>query len=80
MDRDTEFEGKLKKLLAEARKKKNILESQEVLDFFKEDNLDGGKMDKVYDFLENNGVDVLPNSISSSPEKYEAFSALPVLQ
>lgn len=59
MDRDTEFEGKLKKLLAEARKKKNILESQEVLDFFKEDNLDGGKMDKVYDFLENNGVDVL---------------------
>lgn len=71
MEKDTDFEGKLKKLLAEAKKKKNILESQEVLDFFKEDNLDSEKIEQLYDFLESNGVDILrPDEEDIDPDLF----------
>lgn len=53
------FEEKLRKLLESAKIKRNVLENQEVLDYFKEDKLDGDKLDTIYDFLENNKVDVL---------------------
>ena len=42
-----------------AKKKKNILEYQEISDFFRDMNLDEEKMEKVLDFLEANKVDVL---------------------
>ena len=54
-----EFAAKLQKLLEEARKKKNVLEDREILDFFKGEQLDAEKMDEIYDFLEDNKVDVL---------------------
>ncbi len=53
------FDEKCKKLLAKAKKKKNVLESQEVANFFKDMNLNEEQLDKVNDFLENSGVDVL---------------------
>lgn len=53
------FLEKLQKLLAEARKKKNVLEDREILEFFKDEQLDGEKLDEVYDFLDANKVDVL---------------------
>ncbi len=53
------FEEKLQKLLAEARQKKNTLDSREVEDFFKDDNLDSDKWDRVYEFLDANRVDVI---------------------
>lgn len=53
------FEEKLQQLLAEARRKKNTLDSQEVRDFFAGDNLDSDKWDQVYDFLDSNRVDVI---------------------
>ena len=53
------FEEKLALLLAEAKKKKNVLENQEVLNFFSGETLDGDKLDRIYDFLEANKVDVL---------------------
>ncbi len=53
------FEEKLQQLLAEARKKKNTLDSQEVESFFAGDDLDSDKWDAVYDFLDNNRVDVI---------------------
>lgn len=53
------FDEKLALLLAEAKKKKNVLENKEVLDFFSGDILDADKLDKIYDFLEANKVDVL---------------------
>ena len=53
------FDEKLELLLAEAKKKKNVLENQEILDFFRDEILDPDKLDKIYDFLENNKVDVL---------------------
>ncbi len=53
------FTEKLKELLAVAKKKKNVLEQQEIMDFFSDMEFDADKMDKVLEFLENNGVDVL---------------------
>ena len=53
------FREKLKSLLALAKKKKNMLEYQEISDFFRDMNLDEEKMEKVLDFLEANKVDVL---------------------
>lgn len=54
-----EFEEKLNQLLLLAKKKRNVLENQEVLDFFVGENLDSDKLDQIYDFLESNKVDVL---------------------
>ena len=53
------FEEKLNQLLLLAKKKRNVLENQEFLDFFVGENLDSDKLDQIFDFLENNKVDVL---------------------
>ena len=53
------FREKLKSLLELGKKKWNILEYQEISDFFRDMNLDEEKMEKVLDFLEANKVDVL---------------------
>ena len=53
------FREKLKSLLELGKKKRNILEYQEISDFFSDMNLDEEKMEKVLDFLEANKVDVL---------------------
>ena len=55
----TKFNEKLADILEVGKKKKNILEYQEVSDFFKDMSLDEIQMDKVYDYLEANGIDVL---------------------
>ena len=46
-------------LLEQAKKKKNVLENREILDYFKGEILGPDKLDKIYEFLENNRVDVL---------------------
>lgn len=53
------FSEKLVELLELAKKKKNVLEYQEISDFFKDQSLEVEQMEKVYDFLEASGVDVL---------------------
>ena len=53
------FEEQLNQLLLLAKKKKNVLENQEVLDFFTGTTLDADRLDQIYDFLETNKVDVL---------------------
>ena len=53
------FREKLKSLLELGKKKRNILEYQEISDFFRDMNLDEEKMEKVLAFLEANKVDVL---------------------
>ena len=53
------FSEKLVELLELAKKKKNVLEYQEISDFFKEQPLEVEQMEKVLDFLEASGVDVL---------------------
>ena len=53
------FSAKLQELLALAKKKKNILEYQEISDFFKGMELGAEQFDKILEFLEQNGIDVL---------------------
>lgn len=53
------FQQKLIELLALGKKKKNILEYQEISEFFKDMNLDPEKLELVLDYLEHNGIDVL---------------------
>ena len=53
------FEEKLNQLLLLGKKKRNVLENQEVLDIFGGEKLDSDKLDQIYDFLETHKVDVL---------------------
>lgn len=53
------FEEKLKELLDLAKKKKNVIEYQEIQGFFSDIELDAEKYDKILDTLEENKVDVL---------------------
>ena len=53
------FSEKLVGLLKKEKKKKNVLEYQEISDYFKDQPLDAEQMDKIFDFLEASGVDVL---------------------
>ena len=53
------FQEKMKELLEIGKKKRNILEYQEISDFFKDMNLDAEKMEEVLDILEKHNVDVL---------------------
>ena len=46
------FQQKLKDLLALAKKKKNMLEYQEISDFFADMQLEAEQFDKILDFLE----------------------------
>ena len=53
-NKDKFFE-KMKELLAYAKKKKNVLDYQEVNDFLADTELNAGQIEKVYEFLESNG-------------------------
>ena len=62
------FSEKLVELLELAKKKKNVLEYQEISDFFKDSPLEVDQMEKVFDFLEARGVDVLRITENSGDE------------
>lgn len=53
------FQEKLRELVSLGKKKKGILEIQEINDFFSDMELDSDQMEKVFDYLEANNVDVL---------------------
>ncbi|MCI8326966.1 MAG: RNA polymerase sigma factor RpoD [Lachnospiraceae bacterium] len=57
--KEEKFAAKLEELLALAKKKKNILEYQEINDFFQDMELDAEKFEKILDFLETSNIDVL---------------------
>ncbi len=57
--KEEKFAAKLKELLALAKKKKNMLEYQEINDFFHDMELDAEQFEKILDFLEASNIDVL---------------------
>lgn len=61
MDEATQvrFEEKLRELLEIAKKKKNVLESHEITEYFADMELLEEHFDKILEVLEQNGVDVL---------------------
>ena len=61
MDENTraKYVEKIKTLLAMAKKKKNVLEYQEISDHFADLHLEEEQMDEILDALEKSGIDVL---------------------
>ena len=61
MDENTQakFEEKLKQLLSVAKKKKNVLEYHEIVEYFADMALGEEQFDKILEYLEQNSVDVL---------------------
>ena len=61
MDENTQakFAEKIKELLNMAKKKKNVLEYQEISDFFADMPLEEEQMEKALEYLDQNNVDVL---------------------
>ena len=53
------FEEKLKTLVAMGKKKKNVLELPEINDVFSDMELEAEQMDKVFEYLEAQGIDIL---------------------
>ena len=53
------FEEKLKELVALGKKKKSILEVQEINNFFSDMDLESEQMEKIFEYLEANNIDVL---------------------
>lgn len=61
MDENTQakFDEKVKELLAAAKKKKNVLEYQEISEFFSDMQLEEEQFEKILEVLDQNNVDVL---------------------
>ncbi len=61
MDENTraKYEEKIKTIIALAKKKKNMLEYQEISDHFADLHLEEEQMDEILDALEKSGIDVL---------------------
>ena len=60
MEMDKEkFMEKLKGLMDMGKKKKNMLEYREVTDYFQDMPISDEQMDKVLEYLEAHGIDVL---------------------
>ena len=53
------FEEKLAGLLEEAKKKKNVLEYQEVMNYFGQEPPAANQLDRLFEFLDQNKVDVI---------------------
>ena len=70
------FQEKLKELLLMAKKKKNVLEYQEVNDFFEGMELTEDQINHIYDYLDNNGVDVLRETISDEDDLLDNIDLL----
>ena len=58
-EKKAKFSEKLQQLLEIAKKKKNMLEYQEINDYFRDMELDAEQLEKILDFLEAHNVDVL---------------------
>ena len=60
------FLEKLKKLVELARTKQNALDVTEINNFFMGDNLQTEQMEQIYSYLEQNGIDVVPEVIDEA--------------
>ena len=66
-----EFLEKLKGLLAFAKEHKNALEHQEIVDYFKGISLTEIQSEKILDYLDEHGVDVLRQKDADALEDLE---------
>ena len=72
-----EFLEKLKGLLAFAKEHKNALEHQEIVDYFKGISLTETQSEKILDYLDEHGVDVLRQKDADALEDLEEEEEVP---
>ena len=70
------FREKLKALVELAKKKKNVLEYTEISEMYQDMNLSTEAIEKVYDYLENQNIDII-GFIEETPEEEELDLSLP---
>ncbi|MCR5785722.1 MAG: RNA polymerase sigma factor RpoD [Eubacterium sp.] len=63
------FEEKLQQIVEKAKGNKNVLEETEINDFFKDMELDEKDMEKIFEYVESQGIDVLTISASNEDEE-----------
>lgn len=75
---------KMRQIIEVARKKKSVLEYTEIMDFFAELNLNPDQIEKIYEYLEAQGIDILglvdnttEKEEEEEPEKKEVEIAVP---
>ena len=62
------FMEKCRGILAIARKKKNVLDYKEIMDYFQDTDFEADKMEKVFEFLEGCNIDVKMNDDDADVE------------
>ena len=67
----SKFHEKLKELLSIAKKKKSVLEEQEIKDFFSDMDLTENQINHVYETLDNNGIDIFKENFSDDVDLLE---------
>ena len=66
------FEEKLKELLTLGKNKKGILEKQEIKNYFADMEIEAEQLERVFEYLETNGIDVLLISDVEDDEEVDA--------
>ena len=75
---DTLLLNRINDLVAHGKKKKNLLEHKDIINFLGDIDLDPDQMDKVYEYLETQGIDVL--SAMEIEEEAEKDLTLPTIE
>ena len=55
------FSNIMEKLLKQAHKNKNVLEYKEIMDHLADLDLDPDRIDRIYEYLESQNIDILGN-------------------
>ena len=74
---ETTLLTKLEELVQMGKKKKSVLEYKEVMDHLAELDLDPDRIDKIYEYLEGQGIDILGNIEAEEEVEKELDLTLP---
>ncbi len=74
---ETTLLTKLEELVQMGKKKKSVLEYKEIMDHLAELDLDPDRIDKIYEYLESQGIDVLGNMEAEEEVEKELDLTLP---
>ena len=65
---EAKFWEKIEGILAIAKKKKNVLDYQEIMTYFQDTDFEADKMEKVFEILELKKIDVRMNDVPDEDE------------
>ena len=74
---ETTLLTKLEELVQMGKKKKSVLEYKEIMDHLADLDLDPDRIDKIYEYLETQGIDVLGNIEAEEEVEKELDLTLP---